>query len=174
MKHDDVIKWKHFRVTGHLCGEFTVAGNSPVPVNSTHKGQWCGALMFSLICAWINGWVNNGEAGDLRRHRAHYDVTVMRAIHKWRDVVNYALIMLKKKPDSFGIVTSICGTRDTIYQVSYQWCHKSHCGQSGVACISLLGLQWGTWQNISKELFHTTDDIGLHLFWAQPRWHHVP
>ena len=33
--------------------------------------------MFSLICTWINGWVNNGEAGDLRRYRAHYDVTVM-------------------------------------------------------------------------------------------------
>ena len=33
--------------------------------------------MFSLICTRINGWVNNGEAGDLRRHRAHYDVTIM-------------------------------------------------------------------------------------------------
>ena len=33
--------------------------------------------MFSLICAWINGWVNNREAGALRRHRAHYDVIVM-------------------------------------------------------------------------------------------------
>ena len=39
--------------------------------------QWRGALVFSLICVWINGWVNNGEAGDLRRYRAHYDVTVM-------------------------------------------------------------------------------------------------
>ena len=38
---------------------------------------WRGALMFSLICAWLNGWVNNGEAGDLRRCRAHYDVTVI-------------------------------------------------------------------------------------------------
>ena len=47
-------------------------------VNSPHKGQWRGALMFSLICAWINGWVNNGEAGNLRRHRAHYGVIVMR------------------------------------------------------------------------------------------------
>ena len=64
--HDDVIKWKHFRVTGHLCGEFT-----------GHKGQWRGALICSLICPWINGWVNNGEANDLRRHRAHCDVTVM-------------------------------------------------------------------------------------------------
>ena len=33
--------------------------------------------MFSLICAWINGGVNNREAGDLRRHRAHYDVIAM-------------------------------------------------------------------------------------------------
>ena len=45
--------------------------------NSLHKGQWRGAFMFSLICAWINLWVNNREAGDLRRHRAHYDVIVM-------------------------------------------------------------------------------------------------
>ena len=53
------------------------AGNSPVPVNSPHKGQWHGALMFFFICAWINGWVDNRGAGDLRRHRGHYDVTVM-------------------------------------------------------------------------------------------------
>ena len=44
------------------------------PVNSSHKGQWRGALMFLLICAWINGW---NEAGDWRRHRADYDVIVM-------------------------------------------------------------------------------------------------
>ena len=49
-------------------------------VNSPHKGQWHGALMFSLICIWINGWVNNGEAGDLRRHHAHYDVIIMRGV----------------------------------------------------------------------------------------------
>ena len=59
------------------------AGNSPVTLNSPHKGQWRGALMFSLICAWINGWVNNREAGDLRRHRAHCDVTVMCWICEW-------------------------------------------------------------------------------------------
>ena len=47
-------------------------GNSPA-----HIGQWRGSLMFSLICAWINRWVNNGYAGDLRRYRAHYDVIVM-------------------------------------------------------------------------------------------------
>ena len=46
-------------------------------VNSPHKGQWRGALMFSFICAWTNGWVNNRVAGDLRRHLTHYCVTVM-------------------------------------------------------------------------------------------------
>ena len=47
------------------------------------KGQWRGALMFSLIRACINGWVNNGEAGDLRRNRAHYDVSVMGDKYGW-------------------------------------------------------------------------------------------
>ena len=54
-----------------------VQGIHRSPVNSPHKGQWRGALMFSLICTWINGWVNNREAGDLGRHCAHYDITVM-------------------------------------------------------------------------------------------------
>ena len=47
------------------------------PVGSPHKGQWRGTLVFSLICSWTNGSVNNLDAGDLRRHRAHYDVTVI-------------------------------------------------------------------------------------------------
>ena len=42
-------------------------------VNSPHKGQWRGPLMFSLIYAWTNGWVNNRDASGLRCHRAHYD-----------------------------------------------------------------------------------------------------
>ena len=47
------------------------------PVSSPHKGQWRGTLMFSLICVWTNGGVHNRNAGDLRRHRAHYGVTLM-------------------------------------------------------------------------------------------------
>ena len=46
-------------------------------VNSPHKSQWRGALIFSLICARINGWVSNREAGDLIRYHAHCDVIVM-------------------------------------------------------------------------------------------------
>ena len=70
--HDDVIKWKHFPRYRPF-----VRGIHRSPVNSPHKGQWRGALMFSLTCVWINDWVNNREAGDLRRYRVHYDVTVM-------------------------------------------------------------------------------------------------
>ena len=70
--HDDVIKWKHVPRYWPF-----VRGIHRSPVNYPHKGQWRGALKFSLICVWINGWVNNGEAGDLRGYPAHYDVTVM-------------------------------------------------------------------------------------------------
>ena len=95
-----------FRVTGRLCGECTgqitdtytgviiwylfqtrnwlaynaiwkrVLSTIWSPVNSPHKVQWRGALMFPLICVW-NGWVNNREASDLRLYCAHYDVIVM-------------------------------------------------------------------------------------------------
>ena len=47
------------------------------PVDSPHKSQWRRALIFSLICAWTNSWVNNRDAGVLSHHDAYYDVTVM-------------------------------------------------------------------------------------------------
>ena len=70
--YDGVIKWKHFPRNWTF-----VRGIHRSPVNSPHKGQWRGALMFSLTCDWINDWVNNREAGDFRRYRAHYDVILM-------------------------------------------------------------------------------------------------
>ena len=72
--HDEVIKWKHFPC------------NWPF-VWGIHRSRWIlhtkASLMFSLICVWINGWVNNREAGDLRRHHGHYDDNVMmRSAHE--------------------------------------------------------------------------------------------
>ena len=72
VRHDDVIKWKH--LSRHW---LYVRGIHRSPVNSPYKGQWRGAVMSSLICAWINVWVNNREASELRCHRAYYDFTVM-------------------------------------------------------------------------------------------------
>ena len=64
--------WRHQTETFSRYWPF-VRGIHRSPLNSPPKGQWRRALMFSLIYAWIHGWVNNREAGDLRRHRAHYD-----------------------------------------------------------------------------------------------------
>ena len=72
LAHDDVIKWKHFPRYWPFVREIHRS-----PENSPHKGQWRGALIFSLIYARINAWVNNREAGNFRCHRAHYDATVM-------------------------------------------------------------------------------------------------
>ena len=68
--HVDVMKWKHLPRYWPFVREIS-------PVNSPHKGQWRGALLFYLISASINRRVNKREVGDLRRHRAHYDVIVM-------------------------------------------------------------------------------------------------
>ena len=64
-----------FRVTGPLCGEFTC--HRCIPLTKASDAElWC----FLWSAPWINGWVNNREAGDLRRHRAHYDVIVMSSV----------------------------------------------------------------------------------------------
>ena len=90
--HDDVIKWKHFPRYWPF-----VRGIHRSPVNSPHKGQWRGALILSLICVWINSWVNNRKAGDLRRYRVHCDVSVM---------VNYLMsanCCINHRPTSSGV-----------------------------------------------------------------------
>ena len=74
----------NFRVNDHLCKEFT--GPRWIPhTKASDTELWC-----FFICVWINGWVNNGEAGDLRRYRAHYDVTVMPS-NKCNTFTNYTI-----------------------------------------------------------------------------------
>ena len=68
-KHDDVIKWKHLSHYWPF-----VRGIHRSPLNSQHKGQWRRALIFSLICAWINGWVwwFQTPSRSLCRHCSEY------------------------------------------------------------------------------------------------------
>ena len=87
--HDDVIEKKHFpRYWPFVRGTH----------RSPHKGQWRGALMFSLIYARINDWVNNREAGVLRRQRGHYDVIVMIVfnylVHKYFNISQHIILWL--------------------------------------------------------------------------------
>ena len=102
--HDDVIKWKHFPRYWPL-----VRGIHRSPVNSSHKGQWRGALMFSLICARMNGWENNREAGDLRCQHIHYDVTVMymRDVHAWNWVKFIKMACVKVLEALMSKLTSV-------------------------------------------------------------------
>ena len=103
--HDDVIKWKHFARHWPF-----VRGIHRSLVKSPQKGQWRGAEIFSLICAWTNGWVNNRDAGILRRHRAHYDVIVMNSfsVQNLRPVFGISLntcIVKYTKSLSISVVT---------------------------------------------------------------------
>ena len=85
--HDDVIKWKHFPRNWPF-----VRGIHQSPVNSPHKGQWHGALMFSLICVWINDWVYKQSWGwwfetlsrPSWRHRNVYLILQIASyVHDW-------------------------------------------------------------------------------------------
>ena len=88
--HDDVIKWRHFPRYWPF-----VRGIHRPPVNSPHKGQWRGALILSLIFVWIYGWVNNRDAGEFRRHRAHYDLIVMISIINERRLHDSLIFIMK-------------------------------------------------------------------------------
>ena len=81
-QHFDIMPWWHHQMETFSTLLAICAGIHRSPVNSPHKGQWCRAFMFSFIGVWIDGWVINREAGDLRSYRTHYDVTVMQTSFK--------------------------------------------------------------------------------------------
>ena len=83
--------------------------------NSQVTGQWRGALMFSLICAWTNGWAKHRDAGDMRRHRAYYDVTVMdRPNSAWCSGPKYVPIGISNHHANSLPVQSQCHCNDVI------------------------------------------------------------
>ena len=119
--YDDVIKWNHFPRYWPF-----VWGIHQSPVNSPHKGQRRWALMFSLICALINGWVNNGEAGDLRCNCTHYDVIVMTSTHVedrvcWNKIVSVRckIFVFRLHMDTFSKII-VCQTTGNINQMNHQ------------------------------------------------------
>ena len=111
------------------------AGNSSVPGEFPHKGQWRRALMFSLICARINGWVNNGEAGDSRRHRAHYDVIVM--------TINYV--------NPAWCVATLCSQARCMYWEHLDHFHRViyHLNWHKIVCMRYLACTFGQMKSIN-------------------------
>ena len=128
--HDDVIKWKHFPRYWPF-----VRGIHRSLVNSPHKCQWRGALMFSLICIWINSWINNREAGDLRRNQAHYDVIVM--LQYRRLLISFiASVPVHISPSVPNHITtvSLCGFNywpKVWYWLGYAQYHEADCYLNG-------------------------------------------
>ena len=122
--HDDVMKWKHFPRNWPF-----VRAIHRSPVNSPHKGQWRGSLVFSLICVWINDWVNNREAGDLRRYRAHSYVIVMRTpSHYLNNGKRFVVKVLDKKRYVCDVeITLILNVKTYLNDLILllRWHHKS-------------------------------------------------
>ena len=150
--HDDVIKWKHFPHYRPF-----VRGIHRLPVNSPHKGQWRGALVFSLICAWINAWVNNRDPCDLRRHHAHYDVIVMsKSIYQIFDSQQ---------------ISHISPSRAS-YDVSAWsfWIKLSCCN---VTVLKISSIRNFKLQYPYKRYGLTVKTILVKLFWGECRWTHL-
>ena len=132
-QHDHVMKWKHFPRYWPF-----VRGIHRSPVNSPHKGQWRGALMFSLICVWINDWVNNREAGDLRRYRAHCNVTVM---NSW--VVFPIIISFDYYCDTLLYICdiSVWNCYNRIYIYSAPWILMACCFSTRALVATMVSIQ---------------------------------
>ena len=145
--HDDVIKWKRFPRYWPF-----VRGMHRSPVNFPHKGQWRGALMFPLICAWINHWVNNREAGDLNRHRAHYDVIVM-IISTWLRPYyfrNFAHMYDISHKICTQLVFCVLFCGDCSNRNLKNWCNVFYPYFPGLLhwhCSMRLSSAWGLWMN---------------------------
>ena len=106
-----------FHVTGLLRGKFT--GNRWIPhIKASDAGIWC----FLWSVPWINCWVNNHEAGDLRHQRAHYDVIVIWMSYYMAQnsiyVINYSYPNLRKSI----LVNSI--TVENLGAVCGKWCQQ--------------------------------------------------
>ena len=182
--HDDVMKWKHFPRYWPF-----VRGIHRWPVNSPHKGQWRGASAFSVICTWINGWVNNGEAGDLRRYRAIYDVTVMWAcaiskqgLPNIHVVTTHLPVVMSnnmgktrfKKLMTLFWLSFLVIFGDITDGVSYLLCSLDFSGLASssvsvlfptmlcqwATCIAAFGIPWH-WCRVNVMASHTTGQLGV-------------
>ena len=164
--HDDVIKLRHFPRYWPF-----VRGIHRSPVNSPHKGQWRGASMFSLICVWINGWVNNREVGDLRRYRAYYDVIVVWNLR----VPSFIWVtMTWFKSKGTWIVVQVMATRATCSII-----FQHLCGAPNDRLITVIwkilrdinGANWPRWQTprLFPGPFFAMFILHNHYWWPQSK-----
>ena len=176
--HDDVIKWKHFPLYWPF-----VRGIHRSPVNSRHKGHWRGALIFSLVCVCLNGWVNKREAGGWIRLCALYDVIVMTKVTDSNNISSM-LPPVCWRTNHGVLVRPACELCSFFHsrfrprpwfniKMSYQY-RKSHCGDKTVVISSYLHngssytgkMPSSSWMGaLSAVHFALNSDI--HLPWSE-------
>ena len=165
LEHDDVIKWKHLPRYWPF-----VRGIHRSPVNSSHKGQWRGALKFFFICARIIGWVNNREAGDLRRHQAHCDVIVMKAGIKpliwaawWRhDMETFSALMVLCEGNS--LITGEFSSQRTVIIwviIFFLWCKPGQTVDQSFWLPVISDAMTVMWRHYCDSKFHEHDFVVL-------------
>ena len=122
-------------------------GNSPITGEFPAQRPVTRGFNVSLICAWTNGWVNNRDAGDLRRHRAHYDVTVM-----WIRVLVYVALDWVHRWSRSKIITSTNADflptgpfSAPLKQISYKTVHLKCCLQD-VSHFVEVSMSWPQWR----------------------------
>ena len=147
-----------------------VRGIHRSPVNSPHKGQWRGAFMFSWICVWIN----NREAGDLRRYRAHYDVIVMSSraaslvLDQFNDRPSAGEITLKYYDDVImGAIASQITSLTIVYSTVYLGANQSR-HQSSAPLAFVWGIHRGPVNSphkwpVTRKMF-PFDDVIMYTY----------
>ena len=137
IRHTVVIKWEHFPRYWPF-----MRGIHRYPVKSPHKGQWRGALMFFLIGTRTSVWVNTRDAGDLTRHRAHYDVIVMGLGEGWVGLVTNWLVLIFKFGHSM-LCCSSCHDTQTLSAL------LTICKENWNEGPVILSLTWtGCWKTV--------------------------
>ena len=142
--HDDVIKWKHSPRYWPF-----VLGNHRSPVNSRQKGPW------------INGCANNRETGDLRRHRTHFDITLMcPQMYKSGVVVGDEGISLALHPlwsQFTEVPVSVAEiASNTLWPVNAIWWQRSG--------STLVQVMMAPSDTVRQQFYHDVDEI----CWPQP------
>ena len=160
--YDDIIKWKHFPHYWPF-----VRGIHRSPVDSTHKDQWCRALML-FICAWTNGWANNRDTSDLRCLFTHYDLTVICLPFRWNDVTFGGRADSRFAPSQWE--TSLQSNAASHWpganlELALQY-HSCWCS-SGPLCHQVISSQ-GTDYIDKQVLVSTRTDFNYNCAW----WHH--